>query len=70
MATFPTVKDVAASHFCSNNMKSSARSMHSLTHILRQRKHLLLLQPPAHQLHAHVRTIVDLRIICTQKLAS
>lgn len=36
-----------------------------LSNILRNRQHLFLLQPPPDQLHADMRAVVDLRIICT-----
>jgi len=38
--------------------------MQSLTDILRKRNHLLLLQSASNQLHAHVRAVVDLGVIC------
>jgi hypothetical protein len=37
--------------------------MQRLTNILRQRNHLLLLQSASDQLYAHVRAVVDLRVI-------
>lgn len=39
-------------------------AMQSITNILRQSDHLLLLQSAPNQLNAHVGAIVDLGVIC------
>lgn len=39
-------------------------AMQGIAYVLAQRNHLLLLKSSTNQLHAHVRAIVDLRIIC------
>lgn len=38
--------------------------MQSVADVFRQTEHLLLLQPAAHELHAHVRAVVDFGVVC------
>jgi len=44
---------------------TSSLGLECVAHISSQRKHLLLLQPSAHQLNAYVCAVVDLGVVCS-----
>lgn len=43
--------------------------MKNFAQVLRQCKHFLLLQSPTNELNAHMRAVVNIRVICESRLA-